>query len=609
MKYKYIMLSMLVAALCTLFCGCGPDADSHRLEVRTTPFTGASHHKVATDGANLDWVGGEELLVNSTVAAVTVEGGRAYIDDVPSAARYRALYPASLTKQASLTTTTDIVLPSEYHYAISAGRQQLETPMAANDATGPITLRHLTGALCITISNTSARTMTVDRVTVLSDHYRLSGDTLVNFDNLGSINPVTATSEADRTVALVMDRQRLDITSGSSATVTLPVPAVGADNHFTVTVSARERGARFTYSRTQSAGGALSAGVVGYLPVEITNAEGGDITKANLFEGTGKPADPYIIKTPQDFAIMADALINSGVINNVGIDGSTVYTSANYRLDADIDMEGLPIGVMTSFSGTLDGDGHTVSNISVSGTSPLGLYGQLTSGSSVSDITFNGLSLATTSTGSPNIGGLSATATGVTVANCHITGLEISAPSVRNIKVGGIVATLTGSADISNCSIEADLTLSSSEYGGYFGGIVGSAAGYSLAIANCTTAVDATLTGCVNVGGLVGNMNALSGTGTSEISSSQWSGTMTLAGISSQVVAGGLAGTSARPTAFTNCNAEGSITITTSHASNRAGALLGYASRPSQSDYSYTGSTSSVTLSAPGGTTGNPSTH
>ncbi|GIO16464.1 hypothetical protein J19TS2_60190 [Cohnella xylanilytica] len=82
-------------------------------------------------------------------------------------------------------------------------------------------------------------------------------------------------------------------------------------------------------------------------------------------EGEGNAEFPFIIKTAAQLNEMRNNL------------------TADYRLGADIDLtaEGYtkwdPIGPWgTAFEGTLDGDGHTISNLTITGTANnLGLFG------------------------------------------------------------------------------------------------------------------------------------------------------------------------------------------------------------------------------------------
>ena len=102
--------------------------------------------------------------------------------------------------------------------------------------------------------------------------------------------------------------------------------------------------------------------------------------------GSGTEADPYLISTAKDLWKMAE-LINTK-------ETQKEYLGAHYLLTADIDLgkkEWTPIGYYAlnenyfRFEGVFDGNGHTVSGISIKYSDPLagkhrsafGLFGEL----------------------------------------------------------------------------------------------------------------------------------------------------------------------------------------------------------------------------------------
>ena len=82
--------------------------------------------------------------------------------------------------------------------------------------------------------------------------------------------------------------------------------------------------------------------------------------------GSGTASDPYLVATAAD------------------LNGVRDYLSAHFRQTADIDLSGysnwVPIGNdSTGFTGTYDGAGHTVSNLTIDRASEnfIGLFGYL----------------------------------------------------------------------------------------------------------------------------------------------------------------------------------------------------------------------------------------
>jgi len=105
-------------------------------------------------------------------------------------------------------------------------------------------------------------------------------------------------------------------------------------------------------------------------------------------QGSGTGEDPYLICDARELGAMVH-----------------YSPSAHYRLAASIDLSGIRWGaaIIPWFGGTLDGNGHTISHLTINGGSYLGLFGQLGSGAGVKDLGIVDVNIA----GSGNyIGGL-----------------------------------------------------------------------------------------------------------------------------------------------------------------------------------------------------------
>jgi len=176
--------------------------------------------------------------------------------------------------------------------------------------------------------------------------------------------------------------------------------------------------------------------------------------------GTGEPDDPYLIST-------ADGL------NAIGHNPRLM--SAHFQLINDIDLGGIDLFVIGdqwyTFSGTFDGNGHTISNFSY--TSPeatgVGLFGYVVGGQ-IKDL-----------------------------------GLIDSYISIdRGLFHGGLVGHIEGGV-ITNCYIEAG-NISGNDYVGGLIGFNGRGLKNSGTITKCF--VNGSVAGDDNVGGLVGSNNA-----------------------------------------------------------------------------------------------------
>ena len=177
----------------------------------------------------------------------------------------------------------------------------------------------------------------------------------------------------------------------------------------------------------------------------ITNANGEIAVNADGY---------YEIHDAADLMAFA-ALVNDG------------EAEINGKLMADIDMTGetwTPIGNSSkNYAGIFDGQGYTVSNLTVtSNSSYIGLFGYVNAG----------------------------TVKNVTVKNANLTGYQY---------IGGVAGRLA-SGTIENCALVGESNVSATATSGYIAGIVGYADD-NVTIANCYN--EGTLTGKEYIGGIV----------------------------------------------------------------------------------------------------------
>lgn len=199
---------------------------------------------------------------------------------------------------------------------------------------------------------------------------------------------------------------------------------------------------------------------IGYSDViTVTTSEGDkdvwDGTIATTFAGgSGISADPYVIKTGGQLLLMRN------------------YSNKCFILAANIDLNNknwLPF----SFSGVLDGDGYTVSNLYIDrADKKLGLFSELLKG---------------------------------TVRNLNIKGVQINAPVNGGYYVGA-VAGYSDYGRIENCSVI--LNHSSKMSGSTVGGIVGYCL-YQCNISSCRVVIE---DGAVFLGDKVGGITGEAGT-------------------------------------------------------------------------------------------------
>ncbi|TAH32879.1 hypothetical protein EYC59_05645 [Candidatus Saccharibacteria bacterium] len=173
--------------------------------------------------------------------------------------------------------------------------------------------------------------------------------------------------------------------------------------------------------------------------------------------------------------------------------------AAHYELAGSIDCDGetmSPIGYGSPFTGTFDGKGNEIKNVTID-VSPgnVGVFGD-TDGATITDVRLTNIDV----TGQYDVGGLVGHTYYTTIS--YISGQNITVHG-PNGSVGGLVGQLGGST-LSKSSVEA---VSVTSAGTYVGGLVGEAVGP-------TTVYDSYAAGTVNgsgsvVGGVVGKLGAV----------------------------------------------------------------------------------------------------
>ena len=108
--------------------------------------------------------------------------------------------------------------------------------------------------------------------------------------------------------------------------------------------------------------------------------------------GSGSQDDPYLIGTAEELASL----------------GGRSFSGKSYRLTQDIDMENVPMQPIKEFAdGTFDGDGHTISNLTISAADGnAGLFAETNSSTVFKDIILHNVSVTLTGGSYAGVGGL-----------------------------------------------------------------------------------------------------------------------------------------------------------------------------------------------------------
>ena len=197
--------------------------------------------------------------------------------------------------------------------------------------------------------------------------------------------------------------------------------------------------------------------------------------------GSGTEANPYRITTAEQL---------SNIRYNL---------DAHYRLEKDIDLSGYafePIGNIfySCFSGSLDGNGHTISHLTINEPDAvgLGLFGYI-KGGTVTDLTLSDVSI----TGDYALGGLAGLIdSGSVIQNCVIEDGTISGTE----GCGGLAGFIENGNTIDSCSTEVIV----SSVNNISGGLAGWVENGNI-IKDCTAVAEVSVGMCA-AGGLIGTL-------------------------------------------------------------------------------------------------------
>ena len=203
--------------------------------------------------------------------------------------------------------------------------------------------------------------------------------------------------------------------------------------------------------------------VVSLLPATVRAA---DVT----LSGKGTFAEPYLISGADELKTFRDR-VNGG------------ESPACAKLTADINLAGEEWTPITSLIGYLDGDGHTISNLTLKGgTGNTGLIGELNG--SVINLKISNISI--TDIGNNNqVGALAGRIkekSNSQINNCIVEGQTTSQKGNTYTLIGGLVGIIGDESEVTikNCIVDVAITGN----GNYVGGIIGQASNAVISIQN-----------------------------------------------------------------------------------------------------------------------------
>ena len=276
--------------------------------------------------------------------------------------------------------------------------------------------------------------------------------------------------------------------------------------------------------------------------------------------GDGTSAHPYEIATADDLIEFARRVNDNDPINE-----KEGELNAWAELKEDIDLENtswtpIAYNYKHPYSGTFDGNNHTIRGLSINNSSTnygyFGLFGAVGEGGTVTNLTVEG-SITVNSGSNVRAGGVVASNDG-DVSNCT-NRVTIAASSDDIAYVGGVIGANAG--NVSNCTHKAAITVTADT--AYIGGVIGFNGG---SLTNCSNSGAVAGTGqTAYVGGIVGSNNHTKSV-MGSVENCYNTGTVTATG--SNAVAGGVAGINLKT--VSSCYNTGTVTGTTT-----AGGVVG----------------------------------
>lgn len=499
---------ILFAALALLLLSaCHKENPDPRMEITIEKMQG--NGKLTLDGTTSTWNDGDTLRLNGTPVVVERSGDHAYISNTAALSTNRALFPTRLVASGPTSDSITVTLPREYDYRSDGTRQQLTLPLAARATDdNPLHFMHLTGALCFMLTNSTSHPLTIDRITVSSNSYQLSGERNINLGSIGSIGPEAGAGD-DLTVAMTFTKQSLVIPASGNANVVLPIAPVGSDNRFTVTITCHYLGDRYVYTQTQGEGiidRSLDRNEIGYAAMTL-----GNTSHTALFDGDGTKNYPFLITSVSDFLLMAEAITNNWRCNTP----NGYYKNFSYKLTNNLNLSGCTIEpIPLLFNAQFDGNNKAINNLTINSRGDTcALFSNLTS-CTLKNLTLNNLTLKHNGNADKlYLSGFCGYIYNSTLQNCDISGLTLSVNgSINEIYFGSLASYVYKNNEFKNCDFytTTPITLNATTffYGNLLGRCNNGGDATDLTLSSCTVNTSTislnSTTGVHYAGGLIG---------------------------------------------------------------------------------------------------------
>ncbi len=222
--------------------------------------------------------------------------------------------------------------------------------------------------------------------------------------------------------------------------------------------------------------------------------DGETIAEDSEIAGSGSKEDPYLISNGEQLAWLA-ARVNAG----------NKYNGKYFKQTEDIDLgdnNWTPVGKSYNyiFAGNYDGNGRTVSGLSIEGTSDYNALFGMVKGDAKEHATIRNLTVkGSVSTSGRYAAGIAGYAVCLDIENCRNEADITTSCESGVINTGGIIGYMYGTVSVTKCSNSGTITGTGGEQ---LGGIAGAATGSKSIISECFNT--GKILGKNRVGGIVG---------------------------------------------------------------------------------------------------------
>lgn len=463
----------------------GSDTPSHEATLRsfsaeivadyesTKALVDISTRKVSFEDGDQVAVSNGSSIANYTYSAASGK----FTSDSPltSAEHYTAFYPASACTGAGTDGGLRILLPDSRTYDAAS---VLEAPMGAESDGGVFSFKNL----CTIVHFTMEDDGVLSRV-CFSASVPVCG--AASFRN----GLLTMEEGGSREIGMTLPES---FSPDASKPVCLVVPAQIYTGGFTLKsefVSGR------VWYQSMTRDQALKAGYFTIMELFTTSLFSG---------GIGTEADPYRIASAADLQDLSSRVASTA-------EEDLPLRTACYRQMADIDFLGATLpsignsndGGGCYFEGRYEGNGHTISNLTISNPNTNkanGFFGYLSGNAHIDGLQIDRAAIASATWNNGIVVGCVQPGSNAVVENCTVTHSSVSSNNSDN---GGIIGKLM-SGTVRNCSFSGTVSGTASAKH-QCAGIVGEVTGAGCLVADCR--FDGTVTGaCGNVAGIVGSL-------------------------------------------------------------------------------------------------------